>query len=69
MADALLIPALRSQPKSLNLCNKKLEKIPKSIGKLDCVCQLQLKNNKIKKLPKELCHLFQVGRDQRFNVF
>ena len=60
MADSLLIPALKAQPKSLSLCNKKLEKIPKAIGRLDCIFQLQLKNNKIKKLPKELAHLFQV---------
>ncbi|KAK3770937.1 hypothetical protein RRG08_032871 [Elysia crispata] len=60
MADTLLIRALKGQPKQITLCNKNLEKIPRAIGKLDCVCQLQLKNNKIRKLPKELCHLYQL---------
>ncbi|KAK7114023.1 leucine-rich repeat-containing protein 69-like [Littorina saxatilis] len=60
MADAVLIRALKGQPKTLNLCNRHLDKIPKAIGKLECVCQLNLKNNKIKKLPPELTHLFQL---------
>ena len=60
MADAILVRALRGQPKTLNLCNKHLAKVPKAIGKLEFVCQLNLKNNKLKKLPPELTHLFQV---------
>ncbi|BFZ13292.1 hypothetical protein BsWGS_16331 [Bradybaena similaris] len=54
MADTLIFHALRKQPKTLTLCNKNLERIPKAIGKLDNVCQLQLKNNKLKSLPDEI---------------
>ncbi|CAL1532741.1 unnamed protein product [Lymnaea stagnalis] len=57
MADALLLLALKGQSKHLTLCNKNLEKIPQIIGKLDFICQLQLKNNKIKTLPIEICNL------------
>lgn len=61
MADTLLVPALKSKPKALNLSNKKLDRVPKAIGKLDCVLHLQLKNNKLKTLPYELSYLYQVG--------
>ncbi|XP_061162754.1 leucine-rich repeat-containing protein 69-like [Saccostrea echinata] len=60
MADAILIPALKGKPKALNLCNKKLDKVPKIIGKLDCILHLQLRGNKLKTLPIELSHLFQL---------
>ncbi|KAL8582390.1 Leucine-rich repeat-containing protein 69 [Nucella lapillus] len=60
MADAVLIRALRGQPKTLNLCNKHLDNIPKAIGKLEYICQLNAKNNKIRKLPVELTHLYQL---------
>jgi len=43
-----------------NLCNKKLDRVPKAIGKLDCVIHLQLRGNKLKDLPLELSHLYQV---------
>ncbi|KAI8791005.1 leucine-rich repeat-containing protein 69-like [Biomphalaria glabrata] len=60
MADKLLLLALKSKPKKLSLCNKNLEFIPKIIGKLDCICQLQLKNNKIKTLPEEFITLYKL---------
>ncbi|KAK7497646.1 hypothetical protein BaRGS_00011041 [Batillaria attramentaria] len=60
MADSILIRALKGQPKSLNLCNKHLQKVPKAIGKLEFICQLNLKNNHLKRLPPELTHLFQL---------
>lgn len=60
MADTLLVRALKGKPKTLNLCNKKLDRVPKAIGKLDCVIHLQLRGNKLKDLPMELSHLFQV---------
>ena len=60
MADTLLVRALKSKPKSLNLSSKKLDKVPKAIGKLDCVIHLQLKNNRLKTLPHELSYLDQV---------
>ena len=60
MADTLLVRALKSKPKALNLSNKKLDRVPKAIGKLDCVVHLQLKNNKLTQLPFELSYLFQV---------
>ncbi|KAH9502239.1 Leucine-rich repeat-containing protein 69 [Bulinus truncatus] len=65
MADALLLLALKGQPKHLSLCNKNLEIVPKLIGKLECLCQLQLKNNKIKSLPLELSNLHRL---QTLNV-
>lgn len=55
-----LIRALKGQPKTINFCNKHLDKIPRAIGKLKCVCHLNLKNNKLKTLPDELTHLLQV---------
>ena len=61
MADTLLVRALKSKPKSLNLSNKKLDRVPKAIGKLDCVVHLQLKNNKLTQLPFELSYLYQVN--------
>ncbi|CAG2203780.1 Leucine-rich repeat-containing protein 69 [Mytilus edulis] len=60
MADTLLVRALKGKPKTLNLCNKKLDKVPRAIGKLDCVVHLQLRGNKLKDLPIELSHLFQL---------
>ena len=60
MADAILVRALKGQPKTLNLCNKHLDRVPKAIGSLEFVCQLNLKNNKIKRLPLEMIRLYQV---------
>ncbi|XP_033126077.1 leucine-rich repeat-containing protein 69-like isoform X1 [Anneissia japonica] len=57
MADALLLRALKGQPKSLNLSSKNLLKVPKLIGKLQGLNNLQLKNNKIHDLPVEFSAL------------
>ena len=66
MADTLLLPALKSQPRVLNLCNKKLNKVPKAIGRLKCVVQLLLKNNNIKDLPSQFGELTQVNKNRKF---
>ena len=58
--DALLLRALKSQPKSVNLDNKKLEKVPKLIGKLVSTLHITLKNNRINELPQEFGDLIQV---------
>lgn len=64
MADSLLLLALKSQPKVLNLSNKKLQKVPKAIGKLEFVVKIELKNNNIRNLPKEFGSLTQVCKCQ-----
>lgn len=61
MADRLILPCLKSQPKVVNLSNKKLEKVPKSIGLLRNVQHLDLKNNSLKTLPQEFGELEKVG--------
>lgn len=63
MADTLLLRALKCQPKVLKLSSKKLEKVPKAIGRLSCITHLELRNNKLKVLPPEIAELFQVTRD------
>lgn len=60
MADVLLLKALKTQPKVLNLNNKKLKKVPKLIGKLTTVLQVHLRNNSLRKLPFEFGDLVQV---------
>ena len=60
MADTLLLRSLKAQPKTLNLCNKNLQKVPKLIGKLENLLSLSLKNNKLCSLPVEIGDLSQV---------
>ena len=60
MADTLLLRAWKSQPKSVNLDNKKLEKVPKLIGKLVSTLHITLKNNRVSELPQEFGDLVQV---------
>ena len=62
MADTILLKSLKSQPKLLNLNNKKLDRVPKAIGRLINVLHLEIKNNKIKSLPIEFGELVQVSR-------
>ena len=61
MADTLLLRSLKSQPKNVNLNNKKLDKVPKIIGKLVNALQITMKNNNIKSLPPEFGDLVQVN--------
>ena len=61
MTAALLLPVLKSQPKSVNLSHKGLKKIPKAIGQLTNVLRLELQGNKIKSLPVEFGNLVQVS--------
>ena len=72
MADALLYRALKSQPRSLNLNNKNLDRVPKLIGKLNSVLDIQLKNNKLTCLPPDFADLVQVfiiGLLKTLNIF
>jgi len=61
MTAALLLPVLKSQPKSVNLSHKGLKKVPKAIGQLRNVLHLELQGNKIKTLPAEFGYLVQVS--------
>ena len=61
MTAALLLPVLKSQPKSVNLSHKGLKKIPSAIGQLTNVLRLELQGNKIKSLPVEFGNLVQVS--------
>ena len=61
MADTLLLRALKGQPKSLNLSTKSISQVPRVIGKLGSVNNLQLKNNKISDLPREISGLIKVN--------
>lgn len=60
MADTLLLRALKGQAKSINLSCKKLDKVPKIIGQIQTILQVDLKGNKLTHLPDELGHLTQV---------
>ena len=57
----MLIRTVKSQPKALTLCNKKLTLCPRLIGKLYKVLQIDLNNNKLKNLPDEFEDLIQVS--------
>ena len=61
MADTILLRSLKSQPKTLSLSNKKLDRVPKIIGKLVAVLQIDIKNNNINDLPPEFGKLTQVS--------
>lgn len=61
MADTLVLRALKGQPQTLNLSSKNLSNVPKAVGKLYRLHNLQLKNNKIVKLPKEFTSLTTVS--------
>lgn len=69
MADTLLLRALKSQPRALNLNCKKLDRVPKIIGKFSCVCDVQLKSNKLKDLPPDFADLVQVLYFHRVSKF
>jgi len=60
MADVILLRALTA--KKLNLSSKHLEKVPRIIGKLSAVIDIQLKNNKLTDLPEEFGNLVKVRR-------
>ena len=59
MADTMLLRSLAA--KSVNLSSKKLEKVPKIIGRLINLLQLELKNNKLTQLPDEFRNLIRVS--------
>lgn len=61
MADTMLLRALQANAKSVNLSCKKLKKVPKLIGKIQSVLQIDLKGNGLQILPDELGNLMQVG--------
>ena len=60
MADSLLLRSLKGKPKQVTLSSKKLVMLPKIIGKIESVVQLQLQNNRLKTLPMEMENLYQV---------
>ena len=61
MADAILLKSLKSQPKLINLNNKKLDRVPRAIGRLINVTHIELRSNKVKNLPEEFGELVQVS--------
>ena len=62
MADTMLLRALQANAKSVNLSCKKLKKVPKLIGKIQSVLQIDLKGNGLQFLPDELGNLMQVSK-------
>ncbi len=60
MSETLLLQTFKSNSKTLNLSNRKLEDVSKQIGKLSSVTQIDLKNNQLSMLPEEFGHLTQV---------
>lgn len=57
----MLLRALQANAKSINLSCKKLKKVPKIIGKIQTVQQVDLKGNQLSVLPEELGNLVQVN--------
>lgn len=57
MADTLLLKALRSRAKSLNLDNSHLSDLPPLLGQLDTLTSLSAKNNELRALPEQLAQL------------
>ncbi|XP_065906738.1 leucine-rich repeat-containing protein 69-like [Dysidea avara] len=55
MSDRVILKALASRPKSLNLDSKGLVELPKAIGQLgECLRNLSARNNKLTCVPTEL---------------
>ena len=48
-----MLKSLKSQPKLINLNSKKLDRVPRAIGRLVNVTHIELRNNKVKNLPEE----------------
>ena len=62
MADRILLNATKGKPKTLNLSNKNLERVPPIIGTITSLKTVDLKNNQLTGLPKEFAALNQVRR-------
>jgi len=61
MSDRVILKALASRPKSLNLDSKDLAELPKAIGRLGvCLRNLSARNNKLTCIPTELDQLKEV---------
>ena len=61
MSDRIVLRALASKPKSLNLDGKSLRELPKAISQLGgCLCSFSARNNKITRIPKEFIRLQKV---------
>ena len=57
----MILKALASRPKSLNLDSKGLTELPKAIGQLrECLRTLSARNNKLTCVPGELDQLKEV---------
>jgi len=57
----MLFKALQANASSINFSCKKLTKIPKLIGKIQSIVQIDLKGNQLNALPDEICNLIQVA--------
>ena len=66
MADAILMRSLSA--KKLNLSSKRLDKVPRIIGSLSEVVDVELKNNRLSDLPEEFGHLVQVSRHHQWRM-
>ena len=61
MTDGWVLKALRSRTKSLSLDNH-VKVLPPSVGKLDFLLSLSVKNNRLQSLPPEIAALKSVSR-------
>ena len=60
MADKILLNATKGKPKKLSLCNKNLNNVPKIIGIITSLKNVDLKSNNLTDLPKEMSTMSQV---------
>ncbi|XP_073488037.1 leucine-rich repeat-containing protein 69 [Aquarana catesbeiana] len=57
MADVLVLRAIRGNARSLNLNGKRLQRVPRAVGSLTQLTNLQMKNNLLCQLPPEVAAL------------
>lgn len=62
MANTLLLKATKTKPKSLNLTNKGLERIPALLGRIVSLQTVSFKNNQLEDLCDEIAELRQVRK-------
>ncbi|XP_065840278.1 leucine-rich repeat-containing protein 69-like [Oscarella lobularis] len=60
MANTLLLKATKTKPKSLNLTNKGLERIPALLGRIVSLQTVSFKNNQLEDLCDEIAELRQL---------
>lgn len=69
MADSLLLRAIKGQARNVNLSFKKLGKVPRIIGTLHTLVQIDLKGNSLTTLPDEFGQLIQVNSAEILLVY